>query len=47
MLGVDGIVEAADVGGESLPAKSRGGTKLGKPRESGLADDGDGVVGGK
>jgi len=46
MLGVHGIVEVADVSGGELTGKiGEGGTKLGKSRESGLADNGNGVVG--
>src|SRR6266436_5523611 len=46
MLGVDGVVEAADVGGGEFAGEiGEGGAKLGELREGGLADDGDGVVG--
>jgi hypothetical protein len=45
MLGVYGVVEAADVSGGELTGEiGEGGTKLGKSRESGLTDDGDGVI---
>src|SRR6266436_1937647 len=46
MLGVHGVVEVANVSGGELTGEiGEGGTKLGESRESGLADDGDGVVG--
>ena len=45
MLGVHGVVEAADVGrGELAGEIGEGGTKLGKSRECGLTDDGYGVI---
>src|SRR6267143_7207343 len=48
MLGVHRVVEVANVsGGELTSEVGEGGTKLGKSRESGLADDRDGVVGRK
>src|SRR5467141_2322716 len=46
MLGVDGEVEAADVGGGEFAGEiGEGSAKLGESGEGGLADDGDGVVG--
>jgi hypothetical protein len=48
MLGVDGVVEAADVGGGEFAGEiGERGAELGESRERGLADDGDGVVGRK
>ena len=48
VLGVDCVVEAADVGsGEFAGEIGEGGAELGKLGERGLADDGDGVVGRK
>jgi len=48
VLGIHGIVEAADVGGGEFTSEVRErGTKLRESRERGLADDGDGVVRGK
>src|SRR6267143_122612 len=45
MLGVDGEVEASDVGGGEFAGEiGEGGAKLGESGECGLADDGDGVV---
>jgi hypothetical protein len=45
MLGVDGEVEASDVGGGEFAGEiGEGGAKLGESGERGLADDGDGVV---
>jgi hypothetical protein len=45
VLGVDGVIEAADVSGGELAGEIvKSGAKLGKLREGGLADDGDGVV---
>jgi hypothetical protein len=45
VLGIDGIVEAADVGGGKFACEiGEGGAKLGEFGERGLADDGDGVV---
>jgi hypothetical protein len=46
MLGVDGVVEMADVGsGEFSGQIGERGAELGELGEGGLADDGDGVVG--
>ena len=46
VLGIDGVVEAAHVGGgESSGEISEGGTELRKLHEGGLANDGDSVVG--
>src|SRR5690242_827597 len=46
MLGIHGIVEAADVGGGEFAGEVReSGAELGKLRERGLADDGNGIVG--
>ena len=46
MLGVDGVVEAADVGGGEFAGEiGEGGAELGKLHECGLADDGDSIVG--
>src|SRR5216684_7388990 len=46
LLGVDGVVEAADIGGGEFAGEiGEGGAELGESRESGLADDGDSVVG--
>jgi hypothetical protein len=46
MLGVDGAVEAADVGGGEFSGKiGQRGAELRKLREGGLANDGDGIVG--
>ena len=48
VLGVDGIVQAAHVGGGKFSGEiGQGRPNLGKPRESGLANDGDSVVGRK
>jgi len=48
VLGVDGVVEAADVGGGEFACEiGEGGAKLGESGERGLADDGDGVVWGE
>src|SRR5467141_2553508 len=48
MLGVDGVVEAADVGGGEFACEiGEGGAKLGESGERGLADYGDGVVWGE
>jgi hypothetical protein len=45
VLGVDSVVEAANVGGgESAGEIGEGGAELGESSERGLADDGDGVV---
>ena len=46
VLGIDGVVEAADVGGGEFSGEiGQRGAELGKSGESGLANDGDGVVG--
>jgi len=46
MQGVDGVVETAHICGSELTGEiGEYGTELGESRESGLADDGDGVVG--
>src|SRR6267378_4012021 len=46
MLDVYGVVETADISGGKLTGQiGDGGTKLGESRESGLADDGNGVIG--
>jgi len=48
VLGVDGVVEAADVGGGEFACEiGEGGAKLGESGERGLADYGDGVVWGE
>ena len=45
VLGIHGVVEAADVGGGEFTGEiGQRGAELGESRESGLADDGDGVV---
>ncbi len=45
VLGVDGVVEAANVGGGELSGKvGEGGAELRETRERGLANYGDGVV---
>lgn len=45
MLGVDGVVEAPDVGGGEFAGEIRQrGAELRKLRENGLADDGHGIV---
>src|SRR5712664_3850736 len=46
VLGIDGVVEAADVGGGKFAAEiGEGAAKLRKTRERGLSHDGDSVVG--
>ncbi len=46
VLGVDGVVEVANVGGgEFADEIGQRRAELGKTRECGLADDGDSVVG--
>jgi hypothetical protein len=46
MLGVHGVVKAADVGGGEFAGEiGEGGAELGELPERGFADDGDGVVG--
>jgi hypothetical protein len=48
MLGVDGVIEAAHVGGREFASEvGEGGSELRELRKGGLADDGDGVVGRK
>ena len=48
MEGVERIIQAAHVGGGNFPGEiGEGGAKLRKPRESGLPNDGDGIVGRK
>ena len=48
VLGIDGIIQMAHVGsGDFAGEIGEGHTELGKPRERGLADDGDSIVGRK